>query len=178
LYSACAPETKQEYTMMRQYTALETLVANLPYMAMVVLGTGTIAVSLGATPWALGGAVGYFTYGVAGAFWIMIFMCPSCAYYGTRECPCGYGMISSRLVRQREQACFSKKFKIHIPVIVPIWLIPAACGGYALYRSFSWPLLVLLFSFIIDSYIILPLVAKSHSCAECPQKEDCPWMAK
>jgi len=162
--------------MKREYTGLETLSANLPYMVMVVLGTATIAIGFGVTPWALGGAAGYFAYGVAGAFWIMIFMCPSCAYYGTRECPCGYGMISARLVRQGDGVCFPVKFKKHIFVIVPIWLIPPACGGVALYRSFSWTALVLILLFVIDSYVILPLVAKGHSCAECPQKDDCPWM--
>ena len=164
--------------MRREYTGWETLVANLPYMVMVVLGAGTIAVAFGGTPWALVGAAGYFVYGVVGAFWIMVFMCPSCAYYGTRECPCGYGMISARLVRQQDLACFSAKFKIHIPIIVPIWLIPAACGGVALYRSFSWTVVVLVVVFVVNSYVILPLVAKRHSCADCPQKEDCPWMAQ
>ena len=163
--------------MRREYTGLETLVANLPYMVMVVLGAGTIAVAFDGAPWAFVGAAGYFVYGVVGAFWIMVFMCPSCAYYGTRECPCGYGMISAKLARQRDLACFSAKFKIHIPVIVPIWLIPAVCGGVVLYHSFSWTVVVLVVVFVVNSYVILPLVAKRHSCADCPQKEDCPWMA-
>jgi len=163
--------------MRREYSNWETLVANLPYMIMVVLGSVIIAVVFWGTVGALVGAAGYFVYGVVGAFWIMVFMCPSCAYYATRECPCGYGIISAKLVRKQDLACFSVKFKKHIPVIVPIWFIPVVCGGIVLYRSFSWPVLVLVVVFAINSFVILPLVAKQHSCADCPQKEDCPWMA-
>ena len=163
---------------MREYTKLQTIVANLPYVAMILLGTATIAFGFASSPWAWLGAVSYFVYGVIGPLWIMIFVCPYCAYYATKGCPCGYGTISARVAPKGERDCFSTKFKRHIPVIVPLWLIPAACGATALWLSFSWQLAALALAFAVNSYVILPLVSKRHSCGDCPQKADCPWMAK
>jgi len=103
----------------------------------------------------------------------MIFMCRRARIMRRVSVRAGM-VISARLVRQQERACFSVKFKKHIPLIVPIWLIPAGCGGVALYRSFSWPVLVLIVAFAVNSYVILPLVAKRHSCGDCPQRKIVP----
>lgn len=162
---------------MRQYTPWETAVANLPYAAMVLLGSLTVALSLWPGPWALAGGVAYALGGVGGALWIMVWVCPHCHYYDTRGCPCGYGVIAARLVRKGAQECFAQKFKRHIPVIVPLWVIPVLVGLVALAESFRWGLLVLVLVFVLDAYVVLPLVSKRHSCAECPQREGCPWMA-
>ena len=116
---------------MHKYTTSETIVANAPYAAMILLGSGTIGFGFGITPWALAGAAAYFVYGVDGAFWIMVFVCPYCAYYATRGCPCGSGMISSRLVRKGDRDCFAEKFKRHIPVVAPFHVWPyASRRGY------------------------------------------------
>ncbi len=163
---------------MHTYTKLQVTIANLPYAAMLLLGAATIACAFGGSGWAWWGGGAYFAYGVAGAVWIMVFVCPDCAYYGTRACPCGYGVISARLVKPGPRECFAEKFRQHIPVIVPLWLIPAGCGGVALYRAFSWPVVVLVSTFMVNSYLILPLVSKRHGCKECPQREGCPWMAR
>ena len=161
---------------MREYTRSETILANIPYGAMVLIGAATIGCGWGFAPWALAGAGGFLAYGVAGAFWIMIFICPYCAYYATRGCPCGYGTIAARIVGKGERNCFSERFRQHILVIIPLWLIPVACGGMALWRSFSWPLVGLVSAFVINSYVVLPLVSRKHCCADCPQKDGCPWM--
>ena len=52
--------------------------------------------------WALAAAGAYIAYGIAGVLWIMIFVCPHCDHYATRRCPCGYGVISARLVGKGE----------------------------------------------------------------------------
>jgi MFS family permease len=161
---------------MREYRNIQTIIANVPYGAMVSIGSGAIAFGFSFSPWALAGAIVYFLYGVAGCFWIMIFMCPFCTYYATRGCPCGYGILSARLVRKGKQDCFSEKFRRHIPVIVPLWVIPVVCVVFALLQFFSWQVLGLVLLFAVNSFVILPLVSKRHSCAECPQKDDCPWM--
>ena len=72
---------------------------------------------------------------------------------------------------------FAKKFKRHIPVIVPLWLIPVACGAVALSQRYSPGLVGLAAAFAVNAFIILPLLSRRHSCSECPQKDDCPWMA-
>jgi hypothetical protein len=73
---------------------------------------------------------------------------------------------------------FNEKFKRHIPVIVPLWLIPVLAGVPLIIRTFSWPLLVLLVVFSIDAFVILPLFSRQHGCKECPQKDSCPWMGR
>ena len=163
---------------MRNYTKRETISANIPYAAMVLIGAVTIAYAFGFSSLAIAGAVSYLAYGIAGAFWIIIFVCPYCAYFATGACPCGYGSISARIMKKGNRDCFTEKFKRHIPVIVPLWLIPVVCGGIALWNSFSWLLIGLVITFIIESWIILPIVSKKQCCVDCPQKDECPWMAK
>jgi hypothetical protein len=43
-------------------------------------------------------------------------------------------------------------------------------------RNFSWTLLVLLFIFAVDAFVILPLISTKHGCKEYPQKDLCLWM--
>ncbi|MGA1870823.1 MAG: hypothetical protein ACMUJM_19990 [bacterium] len=163
---------------MHKYSTFETGIANIPYLAMILLGALTIAYSYAFSAWGIIGAAGYLVYGIGGAFWIIIFVCPSCRYYASTECPCGYGMISSKIVKKGNRDCFTEKFRRHIPVIVPLWIIPAVCGGIGLFRSFSWWLLGLVLLFIVESWVILPLISRKYSCVTCPQKDQCPWMTK
>ena len=82
---------------MKEYSRLQTTIANIPYAAMALLGAATIACGFTYSPWALASAGGYVAYAIAGTVWTMVFICPYCAYYATRGCPCGYGTISARL---------------------------------------------------------------------------------
>jgi hypothetical protein len=163
---------------MREYSRVQTVISNLPYVVMLVLGAATIVYGFGSSRWAWLGAGGYVAYGIAGAFWIMVFICPFCVHYGTRGCPCGYGEISRKIVEKGGERCFAEKFRRHIPVIVPLWLIPVICGGIALWQFFSWVLAAIVGAFVLNSYIVLPLLSKRHSCVECPQEEECPWMQR
>jgi hypothetical protein len=165
-------------TVMREYTGRETAVANLPYAGMILLGAATLAVSFQFTPGAIVGALAYAAGGLGGAVWIMLFVCPYCAYFDTRGCPCGYATLSARLAKKGERECFAQQFKRHIPVIVPLWIVPVLAGVVALARSFTWPLLVLVAAFVLHAYVLLPLLSKRHSCGDCPQREGCPWMAR
>ncbi|MCX8155370.1 MAG: hypothetical protein N3J91_02755 [Verrucomicrobiae bacterium] len=163
---------------MRLYTTTETFLANLPYAIMVLTGGALLAVGFGGGPWAWVGAAAYALYGLGGSLWTMIFICPYCAYYATRGCPCGYGMVAARLVPKAERECFAEKFRKHIPVLVPLWLIPAAVGGWLLWRQFDATLAVLLAVFVVDAFVLLPLFSRRHGCSKCPQRETCPWMGK
>lgn len=163
---------------MREYTPTQTVIANLPYTVMLLTGAAVIGWGFGFSAGALVGAASYAAYGIGGAVWIMVFICRYCGYFGTRGCPCGYGVLAAKIVRQGGHECFASKFKRHIPVIVPLWLIPAICGAIQLSRSFSTGLAWILGVFMLNSFVILPLVSRRHACSECPQKDDCPWMAK
>jgi len=161
---------------MRQYSHAAELIDNIPYAAMILLGTAILAVSITAPTgrWLWAGL--YLLYGLGGAVWIVVFVCPFCRYYDTRSCPCGYGQIAPLLRTKNSTECFSDKFKKHIPVIVPLWFIPLLVGVPVMIRTFSWATLALLILFSLDAFVVLPLVSTKHGCKECPQKESCPWM--
>jgi hypothetical protein len=159
-----------------RYTPAETLINNLPYIAMTLLGSAIFVVAFGQSTWAwLAGGV-YVLYGAVGALWIMLFVCPYCHFWNSAACPCGYGKIAAALRQKRDGDRFREKFRKHIPVIVPLWIIPALVGVVIVARSFSWVLLILLIVFAVDAFVILPALSRKHGCVECPQKDDCPWM--
>jgi hypothetical protein len=162
---------------MRKYSHAAELIDNIPYAAMIVLGTVILAMSItGPTGrWLWAGL--YLIYGLGGAVWIIVFVCPFCRYYDTRSCPCGYGQIAPLLRTKNSTECFSDKFKKHIPVIVPLWFIPLLVGVPVTIGTFSWAILGLLILFSLDAFVVLPLLSTKHGCKECPQKESCPWMS-
>ncbi len=166
----------QDNASLREYSPAQELINNIPYLAMTVLGTVIFVAALGGSVWGLIAAGAYLAYGLMGAVWIMIFVCPYCGYWNTRFCPCGYGRIAAKFCKKKPIECFSEKFKKHIPVIVPLWLIPVLVGVPLVIRSFSWTLLVLLVVFALDAFVVLPLVSTKHGCKECPQRNTCPWM--
>lgn len=162
----------------QEYSRAQQLVNNLPYIAMTLLGAAIFIVGFGNPVWGWVAGCAYFIYGVAGALWIMIFVCPYCERYDTMCCPCGYSRIAARLRQIKDTSRFKEKFRKHIPVIVPLWFIPVLIGAALAVRSFSWSLLVLLIVFALEAFIVLPLVSTRHGCADCPQKDSCPWMGR
>ena len=162
----------------RTYSCLHGFINNLPYIAMIVLGTAVLFLSINTLLWKWLAAAAYLLYGVVGILWIILFLCPFCRYYDTNLCPCGYGLIAGRLRKQKiqNQDCFNEKFKKHIPVIVPLWFIPVLVGVPAEIRNFSIGLLALLIVFAVDAFVLLPLFSTKHGCKECPQRDSCPWM--
>jgi hypothetical protein len=159
-----------------QVTRTQEAVDNVPYLAMILLGAAIFWTALDGRVWGWLSAILYFAYGLAGALWIMFFICPYCHFYDTRLCPCGYGQVAAKLRAKRDGARFRAQFRGHIPVIVPLWFAPLMVGAIPLIRHFSWPLLGLLLVFVVNSFVILPLVSRVYGCARCPQKESCPWM--
>jgi len=160
----------------RTYTGGETLRHNLPYVLMIVLGAAVLFCSLGSLAWGPVVAAGYVLYGLAGAVWIMVFVCPFCRFWGSRSCPCGYGRIAARLRDRQPEDRFTEKFKKHIPVIVPLWFLPFVAAVPDLVRGFTWGLVVLAVAFALDAFVILPRFSTQHGCRDCPQREGCPWM--
>jgi hypothetical protein len=119
----------------------------------------------------------YVAYGILGALWIILFVCPCCPLYGTRKCPCGYGAIAAHLRAAQDRSLFLKKFRRNIPVIVPLWFIPLLVGGLSIWRHFTWLQVGLLALFAIDAFALLPLLARKHGCAQ-SQRDNCPWMGR
>ena len=163
---------------MREYSPIQELTHNIPYIGMTVLGTAVFVVGSGVAVWGLIAGAVYLAYGAAGALWIMVFVCPYCRYWNTRACPCGYGRIAARFRAKEPVECFDEKFKKHIPVIVPLWFLPLLAGVPLLVLAFSWLLLALLVIFALDAFVVLPMVSARHGCKECPQRDSCPWMGR
>lgn len=166
----------QSVETMRQYSPAQELINNAAYIVMILLGAVILVAGYGGSAAGWISAIAYLAYGIIGAVWIMVFVCPYCRYFDTRSCPCGYGHIAPMLRAGQTVECFNEKFKKHIPVIVPLWFIPFVAGIVPLIRNFSPGLLLLIIIFAVNAFIILPLVSTKHGCKECPQKETCPWM--
>ncbi len=159
-----------------EYSYAQQIVNNLPYTAMALLGAAIFIVGFERAMWGWICASIYVVYCVAGAFWIILFLCPYCERHGTMCCPCGYGRVAARLREKADVNLFREKFKKHIPVIMPLWFIPVIAGVVFAVRGFSWSMVVLLVVFALVAFVVLPLFSKRHSCTRCPQKEACPWM--
>jgi hypothetical protein len=160
----------------RTYTGIETLTHNLPYILMTALGAIVLFLSFSGSAWAPLTAAGYVLYGLAGALWIMVFVCPFCRFWDTDSCPCGYGKVAAKIRGRQSEDRFNEKFKKHIPVIVPLWFLPLVAAAPALVRGFSWGLMFLTAAFVVDAFIILPKLSTQHGCRDCPQRQTCPWM--
>jgi hypothetical protein len=168
-------DTKEECTV--EYSTVHTVLENIPYAAMLLLGAAILIRGLGpqAGTWALGAA--FVVYGVAGSFWIMLFLCPHCPSYGQRSCPCGYGVMASRLRPKGDYSEFTRKFRRHIPAIVPLWIVPVVIAAVAMMKSYTSSMAALFGTFVIVSYVLVPWLSKGHGCKKCPQRSLCPWWA-
>jgi hypothetical protein len=162
----------------QEYTHLQEFIDNLPYIFMAVLGALVLILGTSAslTGWLLAGL--YTFYSITGAFWIIAFVCPFCHHYGTRTCPCGYGQISAKLRKVQDQSRFIEKFKKHIPLIIPLWILPLVAGIIYLLKDFTLSLLSVVVLFVVDAYLVLPLLSRKYGCAHCPQRSTCPWMSE
>ena len=160
----------------RTYTSGEAFLHNLPYILMTILGAIVLFRSFSGAAWAYLTAAGYVLYGLAGALWIMVFVCPFCRFWDTDSCPCGYGRIAARIRDRQPEDRFNEKFKKHIPVIVPLWFLPLAAAVPALVQGFSLGLVILVAVFALDAFVVLPRLSTQHGCRDCPQRQTCPWM--
>jgi len=161
-----------------EYSTLHTVLSNLPYAVVVLLGAAIIVVGLGGHAWTWVAAVGFVLYGAAGTFWIIVGLCPYCPSYGQRSCPCGYGIVAARLRPKGDAADFSRRFRLTIPAIVPLWFIPVVIAAIALAKSFALPLAILAGLFALDAFILLPWLSRGHGCKACPQRDLCPWWTR
>jgi hypothetical protein len=122
------------------------------------------------------GAILFAVYAVVSVVWFWARICPYCHHFETYACPCGYGIISSRLFSRKDASLFKKVFRRNILIVFPNWFIPFLVGLYLLITQYSFKVLVLLIVFSIIGFLIIPLISKLVGCKNCEIKEDCPWM--
>jgi hypothetical protein len=172
----------------REYTPFYVFAGKLPYVVMVALGAAILAIGFDMALWAWVAAGLYIAYGIAGPFWMIMSICPHCRNYG-KSCACGYGLLAAKLRPRGKTSLFGAKFRKHIPTIVPLWIIPVVAGGVAAALNFSrygtslpagpgnraWWLLALVAVFVLEAFVVLPLVSAKCECSHCLQQDECPW---
>lgn len=146
------------------------LLDNIPTAGMFILG----AVLAGIVWWPL--AIPMMLYNLASIilFWKLI--CRYCQHFGTRACPCGYGIIAARYFDRKEGGGFRKIFRKNIAIMYPCWLVPLGAGVYLLYTRFSRDILLIFLAFIIVGFVLIPAISRFVGCKGCDLKEQCPWM--
>lgn len=122
-------------------------------------------------------AILFAIYALASVVWFWARICPYCHHFETYACPCGYGIISSKLFSRKNSVIFKKIFKRNILIVFPNWFIPFFVGIYLFLTQYSFKVLVLMIIFSITGFLIIPLISKFVGCKNCEIKEDCPWMA-
>jgi hypothetical protein len=148
------------------------LLDNLPTLVLIILGTLII------TKISVIGAIGFAGYSIFSIVWFWAKICPFCHHYGTYACPCGYGIISAKLFKKRNDKSFIKVFKRNLGVVFPLWFVPALTATYLLIYRYTGEVLVLTIAFSLVGFVIIPLISKFVGCKNCEIKEDCPWMQK
>jgi hypothetical protein len=110
--------------------------------------------------------------------WFWRFICTYCSHYGTACCPCGYGMIASRLFLYRDETQFKRAFNRNLWITFGFWIVPTIAGIYLMLYNFSFFNLVIFIAAIIDGYIVIPVISKNVGCKECPIRDECPWIGE
>lgn len=148
------------------------LLDNIPTLLLFILGYLIInqLSTVAATVFAF--------YALFSIVWFWAKICPYCHHYNTLACPCGYGIISSRLFKQKNDKPFRKVFKQNIGIVFPNWFVPFAIAIYLMATRYSNELLVLTISFSLTGFVIIPTISKLIGCKSCEIREGCPWMKK
>lgn len=150
------------------------LLDNIPTLALYILGAALLL------PFGKIWAILLFMYSLMSIvlFWKRI--CPYCHHYGTKACPCGYGVISSLFFKSKPTINddFRKIFKRNIIIVFPSWFVPFIAGIYLLIGDFNISRLWLFIVFCVTGFILIPLISKLVGCKNCSVKDKCPWMTK
>ena len=143
---------------------------NIPTLILFVLGA-LIVYQVSAI-----GAVVFFVYALFSVVYFWARICPFCHHYNTFACPCGYGAISAKLFKKRQDKSFKKVFRQNIGIVFPNWFIPLAIAIYLLITRYTIEILILTIAFSLIGFVIIPLISRFVGCKNCEIKEDCPWM--
>lgn len=147
------------------------LLDNLPTLALFLLGAALMA-----RVWRPLGLVFLLYCGLTiVAFWGRI--CVHCHHFGTRACPCGYGVLAPRLFKWKGDRNFRQVFRRNIVILFPCWFLPPIAGAWLLTAGFSWGLASLLGVFCVTGFLMIPLISKYVGCRGCGLRNRCPWMS-
>jgi hypothetical protein len=174
---ASSLENAPDQALGHQGKGLVFLEENLPYVVMIIIGVAIFLLGFGIPFVGWLSATLYAAYGVIGALWIIVFVCPYCPNFGS-GCFSGHGQISKMFMPKKDESKFVKKFKGNIPAIIPIYAIPTIAGLIFFGLSLSYVMLLRVIAFAVNSYYIAPLISGKVACANCSVREECPWYRK
>jgi len=154
----------------RVVPAWVVFVDNAPTGAMFALGT----VLMWQVGWAFG--AGYLAYCVLAivAFWGRI--CPWCHHFGTRACPCGYGVVVPLLFERRTGREFRQVFRANIGIMFPCFFVPPIAGAVLVWPGPTRSLVVILAAFCVIAFAAIPMISRLVGCRGCAIRDQCPWM--
>lgn len=148
------------------------LLDNFPTLIMFILGAVIISEVSKI------GAIFYIFYSLFSIVWFWAKICPYCHHYDTSACPCGYGIISSKLFKKKNDKPFKKVFNQNIGIVFPDWFVPIIIAIFQLLNSYTQKVLILTIIFSLIGFVIIPVISKMVGCKNCAIKESCPWMQK
>ena len=143
---------------------------NIPTLILFVLGS-IIVYQISTI-----GAVVFFVYALLSVVFFWARICSFCHHYNTLACPCGYGAISAKLFKKRQDKSFKKVFRQNIGIVFPNWFVPFAIAIYLLATRYTIEILILTIAFSLIGFVVIPLISRYVGCKNCEIKEDCPWM--
>lgn len=146
------------------------LLDNIPTLGLFILGI----IILYWIHWAL--AIGFGIYCAVSIIFFWGRICVYCHHYGTRACPCGYGVFSKKFFKFKGTDDFKSKFKKNILIMFPAWFIPLGVGIILLIIDRDILKIVIFAIFCIDGFILIPAISKFVGCRNCEIKDKCPWM--
>ena len=148
------------------------IIQDLPEFTMYILGI-LIMSYLGIVV-----MVAFVMYIIISTLWFMRFVCTYCPHYDKLKCPSGYAIVCAKLFKKRETKKFTIMFKRNIAVVLPAWFLPVIAGIFILLDEINLIMISLLVAFIVNSFIVLPIISKKYGCNECDLKDRCPWMGR
>lgn len=146
------------------------LLDNIPTLILFVLGA-IIVYQISTI-----GAVIFFVYSLFSIVFFWAKICPFCHHYNTLACPCGYGVISAKLFKRRNDKSFKKAFRQNIGIVFPNWFVPFSIAVYLCVTRFTNEIFILTIAFSLIGFVAIPIISKFGGCKNCEIKEDCPWM--
>lgn len=164
-------ENNAVHCLSREIPLWLILLDNIPTLLLFLIGFLIIYQTT------LIGAIVFGIYALFSVVWFWAKICTYCHHFDTSSCPCGYGIISAKIFKRKENKSFKKVFRRNIGIQFPNWFIPLAVAIYLFSTNYSKTILYLTISFVIIGFVIIPAISKLVGCKNCEIKEDCPWMA-
>lgn len=139
-------ENNAVHCLSREIPLWLILLDNIPTLLLFLIGFLIIYQTT------LIGAIVFGIYALFSVVWFWAKICTYCHHFDTSSCPCGYGIISAKIFKRKENKSFKKVFRRNIGIQFPNWFIPLAVAIYLFSTNYSKTILYLTISFVIIGF--------------------------